>query len=292
MEDRRIMAVRDGRRLPPRNSRGEFRRRRSRRDRGMMDYAGDYGDVTRRGRYGDYGEDMRRGDYAGDMRGDYEGGDMRGRDYGEDMARGGRGRGRSDYGDYEMNDGRDYRGGMDGHHMGNRGGYEPVEFMGYCSGYYGSPEQDYGMDYRRGGGSRMDYGYDIRGRGRGRDYGYDYGDYGDDYGDYGETLSEKELEEWNKKLLGQLDEREKQMFSKDAIMQKIKQMNKPMEGFGEKELYTTMLMLLTDYKMTLPANPDTYLRLAYDWLSDKDVAVKGAEKLAIYYDEVVMGGEE
>ena len=281
MEDRRIMAVRDGRRLPPRNSRGEFRRRRSRRDRGMMDYAGDYGDVTRRGRYGDYVEDMRRGDYAGDMRGDYEGGDMRGRDYGEDMARGGRGRGRSDYGEYDMNDGRDYRGGMDVHHQAI-GGYRPIEAIGYFNGYYGMPEEDYAR------GSRMDYGYDIRGRGRMRDYGY----YGDDYGDYGETLSEKELEEWNKKLFEQLDEREKQMFSKDAIMQRIHQTGKSMEGFGEKELYTTMLMLLTDYKMSLPANPDTYLRLAYDWLSDKDVAVKGAQKLAVYYDEIVMGGED
>ena len=51
----------DGRRLPPRNSRGEFRRRRSRRDRGMD--------------YGSY-EDMRRG---------YGGGNMGGR---RDMARG------------------------------------------------------------------------------------------------------------------------------------------------------------------------------------------------------------
>lgn len=274
MEDRRIMAVRDGRRLPPRNSRGEFRRRRSRRDRGMMDYAGDYGDVTRRGRYGDYGDyDMRGGDYANsemgnaDMRRDYRYDGM------GDMARG-----------YDRT-GQDY--GYDGHHGmhgGRAGGYEPVEFMGYCSGYYGSPEQDYGMNYRRYGG-----GYDMRRGGRMRDYGYDYGD---DYGDYGETLSDKELEEWNRKLLSQLDEREKQMFSKDAIMQKIKQMGKPMQGFGEKELYTTMLMLLTDYKMTLPANPDTYLRLAYEWLSDKDTAVTGAQKLAIYHDEVVMGGEE
>ena len=279
MEDRRIMAVRDGRRLPPRNSRGEFRRRRSRRDRGMMDYEGDYGDVTRRGRYGDYGEDMRRGDYAGDMRGDYEGGDMRGRDYGEDMARGmrgGRGRGRSDYGDYEM----------DGHYPEAHGStYYPIQAMGTFEGYYGMPEQsDYGMNYRRYGG-----GYDMRGRGRGRDYGYDYGD---DYGDYGETLSDKELEEWNRKLLGQLDEREKQMFSKDAIMQKAKSMGKKMEGFGEKELYTTVLMLLTDYKMTLPANPDVYIKLAYDFLNDQDSKLKGADKLCVYYDEVVMGGEE
>lgn len=270
MEDRRIMSVRDGRRLPPRNSRGEFRRRRSRRDRGVMDYAGedmrmrDYGDMTRRGRYGDYGEDMG--------------------DYGQDIARGmrdGRGRGINGYGEY----------GMDGHYPHWQGGstYYPIQAMGAFEGYYGMPEQsDYarGGDYRRG--SRMDYGYDMRGRGRMRDYGYDYGYYDDDYGDYGETLSEKELEEWNKKLFEQLDEREKQMFSKDAIMQRIHQTGKSMEGFGEKELYTTMLMLLTDYKMSLPANPDTYLRLAYDWLNDKDVAVKGAEKLARYFDNVVM----
>ena len=273
MEERRIMAVRDGRRLPPRNSRGEFRRRRSRRDRGMMDYAGedmrmrDYGDVTRRGRYGDYGEDIG--------------------DYGEDMARGmrgGRGRGRNDYGDYEI----------DGHYPEAHGStYYPIQAMGTFEGYYGMPEQsDYGMDgrgmnYRRYGG-----GYDMRGRGRGRDYGYDYGyDYGDDYGDYGETLSDKELEQWNKKLLGQLDEREKQMFSKDAIMQKAKQMGKPMEGFGEKELYTATLAMYTDHKQSIGQNPDLAVKLGYDFLADKDVAVKGAQKLAVYYDCIVEGEE-
>jgi hypothetical protein len=267
MEERRIMAVRDGRRLPPRNSRGEFRRRRSRRDRGMMDYAGedmrmrDYGDVTRRGRYGDYGEDMG--------------------DYGEDMARGmrgGRGRGRNDYGDYEM----------DGHYPEAHGStYYPIQAMGTFEGYYGMPEQsDYGMNYRRYGG-----GYDMRRGGRMRDYGYDYGDY-DDYGDYGETLSEQELEKWNKKLLGQLDEREKQMFSKDAIMQKAKAMGKKMEGFGEKELYTTVLMIMTDYKQSIGVNPDLAIKLAFDWLLDKDTAVKGAEKLTCYYEDIVMGGEE
>ena len=260
MEDGRIMAVRDGRRLPPRNSRGEFRRRRSRRDRGMMDYAGedmrmrDYGDVTRRGRYGDYGEDMG--------------------DYGEDMARGmrgGRGRGRSDYGDYEM----------DGHYPEAHGStYYPIQAMGTFEGYYGMPEQsDYGMNYRRYGG-----GYDMRRGGRMRDYGYDYGD---DYGDYGETLSDKELEEWDKKLLGQLDEREKQMFSKDAIMQKIKQMGLKMEGFSEKELYTNTLANYTDHKKSIGQNPDLAIKLAYDDFCDQDSEYQGAEWLAAYFDTFV-----
>lgn len=258
--EHRIMAVRDGRRLPPRNSRGEFRRRYSRRDRGM-DYEGedmrmrDYGDMMRRGRYGDYNNynmsRMDRMDYAGDM-GDYRG----------------------------------YDGNMDGHHPEAHGStYYPIQAMGTFEGYYGMPEQDYGRVRS------------FRGemRGRGRDYGYpmydmrgyDYGD----YGDYGETLSEKELEHWNKKLLGQLDEREKQMFNKDAIMQKVKSMNKPMEGFSDKELYTATLMVYTDYKHNIGANPDLAVKLAYDWLADKDVAVKGAEKLAVYYDCIVEGDD-
>ena len=172
--------------------RGRGRGRGRRGDRGM-DYGMD-GRVIR-----SYPNMYPQGDYArGDMNYDMARGDMRSMDY----------------------RGNDYRGGQmmgDGHYQhGRQSGYEPVEFMGYCQGYYGSPDQDYG----RG----RDYGYpDMRGR---RDYGYDYGYR--DYGDYGETLSDKELEEWCHKLKSQLDEREKQMFSKEMISQKAKQMGKPM----------------------------------------------------------------
>lgn len=219
----------DGRRLPPRNARGEF---------------------TRRGR----GRRMDRGMY--DM--GYP--EMRGGDYG-DMARG-------NYG-------------YDGHHYpmqgGRAGGYEPVEFMGYCTGYAGAKE-----DYARGD---MGYrNYDMRWR----DYGYPY----DDYGDYGETLSEKELEHWCEKLKKQLDDQEKQMFHKDMISQKAKSMGMQMKDFGEKELEVATLMVYTDYKRTIGKNPDMAIRLAYDWLTDEDVAVKGAEKLAVYYDCIVEGGED
>jgi hypothetical protein len=219
-------------------------------------------------RYRDYGEDMRGGDYAQnqgsnmDMRGDYRGGDM------GDMAR-------NDYG-------------YDGHHGGmyggRAGGYEPVEFMGYCSGYYGSPEQDYGMNYRRYGG-----GYDMRGRGRGRDYGYDYGDYGDDYGDYGETLSEKELNEWCEKMKKNFSEQEKQMFSEQAILQKAKQMGIKMDGFTEKELYVDTVRNYTDHKKSIGANPDLALKMAYDDFHDEDGEYngKGSMWLAVYYDNFV-----
>ena len=260
MRDMRYMQ--DGRRMPPRNSRGEFMSRGRGRGRGRrgdrgMDY-GMYPEMQDGRVIRSYPTMHPQGDYArGDMNYDMaRGEDMRGADY-----RGGDYRGRQMSGD--------------GHYMhGRQSGYEPVEFMGYCQGYYGSPEQDYG----RG----RDYGYR-------RDYGYDYGY---DYGDYGETLSEKELDEWCHKLKGQLDDREKQMFSKEMITQKAKQMGKQMEGFGEKELEVATLMVYTDYKNSIGQNPDLAIKLAYDWLTDKDVKVKGAEKLAVYYDEIVMGGED
>lgn len=252
MEMRRGM---DGRRLPPRNSRGEFRRRRSRRDRAMdgnydMNYTGGRGGYPMR--------DM--GDYRGDM-------------------------------NYDM------RGGMDGHYPQGQGQtYYPIEAMGTFNGYYGMPEQDYA---RGGRGGRQDYGYDMRSdyaRGGRRDYGYDYGydDYGYDYtyGDYGQTLTEQELEKWCHKLKSQLDEREKQMFSKENITQRAKQMGKQMEGFGEKELEVATLMIYTDYKQSIGQNLDLAIKLAFDWLTDKDVAVKGAEKLAVYYDCIVEGNDD
>lgn len=263
----------DGRRLPPRNARGEFRRRR-RGDRGM-DY-GMYPEMHGDGRvirsYPRMDYDMARGGQGGrgrGDRGDYGDYDMARRDYGEDM------RGR----DYR---GGDYRGGQmsdrgDGHYPQSQGStYYPIQAMGTFEGYYGMPQEDYG---RRG-----DYGYDMRGR---RDYGYSY-----PYGDFGETLSEQELESWNKRLMEQLDEREKQMFHKDTIMQKIKQMGKPMEGFGEKELYTATLMWYTDNKEFFGQNVDFAVKGGYAFLADKDTKVRGAEKLCVYYDEIVMGGED
>lgn len=251
--DMRYMRGMDGRRLPPRNARGEFRRRR-RGDRGMPMHEDMRGDMNYTGGRGGY--PMR--DY-GDMRGDYN----------YDMAR--QGDMRNDYA---------RQGGMDGHYpQGQMGGYQPVEFMGYCNGYYGMPEQD----YARGGRGR-DYGYDMR---YGRDYGYPM--YEHDYGygeDYGEKLSDKELEEWCYKLKSKLTEQEKQMFSKEALMQRAKSMGRQMEGFGEKEVEVVALMLLDDYKKTLGANPDLMVKLAFDWLDDKDSEVKGSEKLALYHDLV------
>jgi hypothetical protein len=219
----------------------------------------------------DYGMDGRvirsyptihpQGDYAGDMNYDMaRGQDMRGGGYRGGDYRGGQMNDRGDYGDM-------HHGGM------GRGGYEPVEFMGYCSGYYGAP-QDYG---RRG-----DYGYDMRGR---RDYGYDYGY---DYGDYGEeALSKEELKEWEHKLMGELDEREKQMFKKEVIIPKFKQMGIEMKDFTEDELYVFTLAKYLDHKHSIGQNIDLVIKIAKDNLCDQDIAYQGSMYLMKYFDTFV-----
>lgn len=252
--DMRNMRGMDGRRLPPRNARGEFRRRRSRRgDRGMPMHEDMRGDMNYTGGRGGY--PMRGGDYAQnqgsnmDMRGDYRGYDM------GDMAR------RNDYG-------------YDGHYPQGQGStYYPIEAMGVFNGYYGMPEQD----YARGG--RRDYGYDMR---YGRDYGYDYG-----YGDYGETLSKEELEEWCHKLKSQLTEQEKQMFSKENIMQRAKAMGVEFKDFTEMEFYVNTLKNYTDHKHSIGLNPDLAMKLSRDDFKDEDGEYQGSEWLSVYYDDFV-----
>ena len=240
-----------------RNSRGQFM---SRRDRGM-----DYGYGRRDYRGGDYEYDSARSDRA------YSQQDMaRGRrDYEysrqPDMARG-------DYGDMR-----------DMHHMGRSGGYRPVEAMGYFTGYYGGGED---MARGRGRDYGYDYNYDMRG---GRDYGYDYGyDYA---GDYGESLTKEELEHWKKKLMKEVEEKDKHFFETMTISNKARQMGVQMKGYNEEELALVALMLYTDYCKTMKkyvgSNMDVYVELAKDWLEDPDSAIKGSERLAVYHDCII-----
>ena len=70
------------------------------------------------------------------------------------------------------------------------------------------------------------------------------------------------------------------------ISQKAKQMGREMRDFSIEELEVVTLMLLDDYKKTLGANVDLMVKLAFDWLDDKDSEVKGGEKLALYHDLV------
>ena len=151
---------------------------------------------------------------------------------------------------------------------------------------------DYGMDSRDYGGKE----YYIRSRDA-RDYNMDSRDYRDymdsrDYIDYKKKqyLSYSELEHWSEKLKKEVEEKDKQFFSKEHIKKKADEMGIKFDKFNLEEFYTTVLMMYTDYCKTLgTANMDIYLRLAKDWLSDEDIAVKYGEKLAAYYNSIVKG---
>lgn len=233
----------------------------------MRDYAR-MGRRMRRGRRGDrgmhygYGRDYRGGDYEYDSA-RYD------RTYSEqDNARGGR--------NYES--GRQYDMAYDyprmrDEHYGSEGcTYYPMEAMGRFTGYYGMPEKDY-----------------ARGRGRGYDYGYDYA------GDYGEGLTKDELEEWKMKLDREVgDEQSKQFFRKENIEQKAKQMGIEMKKFNAEELALSAYMLYSDYCKSLKPyvgqNMDVFIKMGEEFLNDPDSAVKGAEKLALYFD--IVSGED
>lgn len=164
---------------------------------------------------------------------------------------------------YDM--GYDYPRMNDGHYGSEGKTYYPIEAMGTFNGYWGQPQRDFGR-------------YDMRGR-----------DMMGDYGDYGETLTKEELEHWCKKMMSELDEREKQMLSKESILQRAKNMGIEFKGFNEMEYYVNVVKNYTDHKKSIGENLDMAMKLARDDFFDEDGEYKGSEWLAVYYDTFVEG---
>lgn len=178
-------------------------------------------------------------------------------------------RGRRDYESgrqYDM--GYDYPRMNDGHYGSEGKTYYPIEAMGTFNGYWGQPQRDFGR-------------YDMRGR-----------DMMGDYGDYGETLTKEELEHWCKKMMSELDERERQMLSKESILQRAKNMGIEFKGFNEMEYYVNVVKNYTDHKKSIGENLDMAMKLARDDFFDEDGEYKGSEWLAVYYDTFVEGEDD
>lgn len=155
--------------------------------------------------------------------------------------------------------------------------------------------EDYGETQYRDYGD-YNYPYDNRNRNyypfeiyggvdmRGYDYRRDYAN------DYGERLTREELHHWEKKLLDKIDEKDKAMFNKEMVLKKAKEIGIKFDDFNEDEFYIATLMVLTDFCKTLgTSNVDMYIKLAKDWLCDDDVKMQYGDKLAIYFDTIVMG---
>lgn len=147
-------------------------------------------------------------------------------------------------------------------------------------------------DMRHNGGY---YEGEFRGN-TGHDYGYDMNDYNDynDYRDYRSydyasgMLDEREIDEWMMKLERSMDSSERDSMSKQKILKRAKDMGMKFENCTEEEFAVTVMMLYTDYCKTLgKSDPEIYIKLAKDFLNDKDAGVKYGEKLAAYYDNIV-----
>ncbi|MCQ2076520.1 MAG: hypothetical protein MJZ20_05715 [Bacteroidaceae bacterium] len=198
--------------------------------------------------------------------------------------------------DYMMDRGydRNYDRGYDRGDMYDRG-YDRAEMDGRNP--YGSRGGYVTSRRPRGDRADMDNAYEYEGSFRGGDHNmYDerYMDGRRGYRgrrDYasGRRLDMRELEEWHKKLMSKVPDSSKEMLSEDKIMKKVKEHGIKMDKFTEDEFIVTVIMMFTDYWETAGrGNLDMYVKLAEDFLCDEDAALKGSEKLAAYYDNIVM----
>lgn len=150
----------------------------------------------------------------------------------------------------------------------------------------------YGMGGRRYYGDRgMDYN-DYNDRGRDyrdyeRDYGRDYRDYGYDGAEGDLTLTQHDIDEWERTIVN-ADGTHGFHFDRREIEQACEQMGVKGRNYGVKEAYIVANMLYSDYGNTLKPliprdqEPHYYAALAKDFLEDKD-GLNGAEKLVAYY---------
>ena len=178
--------------------------------------------------------------------------------------------------------------GNDGHYPMSQGKtYFPIEAMGTFNGYWGKPQEDMRGKYMgydpHQNYPMMDY--------RGRDMRYDMA------GDYGEKLTKEELEKWRKKLEREVgDEQSKNFFRNENVEQRARQLGVEMKEFNAEELAIASYMIYSDYCKSLKPyvgqNMDVFIKMGSEFLTDPDSAVKGGEKLALYYEIVSEGGDD
>lgn len=124
---------------------------------------------------------------------------------------------------------------------------------------------------------------------RGRDYGMTknyFRDYRESDNDY---LTDDELMQWDKDIMREIPENDRQMFTKDYIERRSRELGIEFDKtYTFAEFYTTALMLYSDfYKVLGQGNIDVYLHLAKAFLTDDDIDLDGGEKLSAYYDYIV-----
>ena len=143
------------------------------------------------------------------------------------------------------------------------------DYAGYSMASKSNREYDRNYDYPMMGGRY----YDYRGR---RDYGES------------EYLSDEDLMDWSRDLLDSIEQKDRQMYTRENITKRAREMGVEFRDFSEDELVVATLMMVTDYGKTLgTSNLDIMIRLAKDWLCDEDSELQYGEKLAAYYEYII-----
>lgn len=106
-------------------------------------------------------------------------------------------------------------------------------------------------------------------------------------------LDEEHIERWTRSLMGELEEKDRQMLKMDAIIRRAKEMGISFEKFTEEEFYVTLLMLHTDLAKAFGPSItlDHWIKAAKAWLCDPDAALRYGKKLAAYYKSIVEDDE-
>ena len=159
------------------------------------------------------------------------------------------------------------------------------------SGEVGRYDGNFDMNYDMGMGYEMPYdGHYNPYYGQPMMPGYKYMDFG---GDYGETLNKEELSYLTQKLMRNVEEKDRQFFTKEMISRKAHEIGVNFDKFNEEELLAATLLEYSLHCMTLKPlvgpNMDVFVKMGKDFLTAEMEGVKGGEKLAIYYDCILRG---
>lgn len=191
------------------------------------------------------------------------------------------------------------RGGRDGRNpYGSRGGYVVGSRRDRAMDYDYAREDDYNYDNRSRGYEDNGYPFEVRGnidmarrrnsRGQFMDGHYPM-PYMMDYA--GSTrLSKEELYDWIEDMTNEIEPQYKHLYTKENVEQVANQMQIDFDKFSLLELLASTLIMATDYSKSVgQADINRNVAMGKEFLCDKDAAVMYGEKLAKYYDEIVVG---
>lgn len=103
-------------------------------------------------------------------------------------------------------------------------------------------------------------------------------------------LSKEELKEWIEDMTDELEPQYKHLYTKENVEQVANQMQIDFDKFSPLELLASTLIMATDYAKSVgQADINRNVAMGKEFLCDKDASVRYGEKLATYYDSIVVG---